>query len=219
MVTISPTTKAVFFDLNGTLIRDRKAHYAAFMSIFEESGIKITREEYEKKVTNHLNRQIWPAVFGHGIDPLTEQKLSDDKENRYLKLLPQLGGAVRGSKELLTTLKESSVKTVLVTTTPPSIAQTVLKLIGLQRLFDDMVTGKDVKRGKPDPEIYFKALTLSKVTADQAIVFEDSPQGVSAALAAGIRTVGVLPEYSQEELERSGVREFINDFTEVCVVQ
>lgn len=214
---IPRSVQAVFFDLNGTLVRDRVVHQAAFQEIFSARGISLTPEEYEQKVANRLNREIWPAVLGTSLEETEVQKLSQDKEKRYNTLLGTYGVAVPGAKELMQGLKESGRYIGLVTSAPPSVVERVMEFTGLDGFFDDVVNASVIHQGKPDPEAYMVALERSGYTAGNSLAFEDSPQGVRAAVAAGLGVVGVLPEYSEELLRMYGAQDVINDFTEVTL--
>lgn len=110
-------------------------------------------------------------------------------------------------------------KVGLVTTAPASVVEHILPLVGLHSEdFDVVVCGSDISHGKPDPECYLTAFAAAGVTASQVAVFEDSPQGVTAAMRAGANLlVGVLPEYSAQELQECGVQVFITSFDEVKV--
>ncbi len=216
MISISSTSiRAVLFDLNGTLIHDGAAHRAAFREVFAQNGVAISDQDYEKKVANHLNRQIWPAVLGD-VQPQRIAELTASKEQNYRRFMAQ-SGITPGAFELIQHIHAAGLKVVLVTTAQRETVKVVLKHLGLEGQFNEMVTGEDVSIGKPDPEIYLTALDRLEIMPSEALAFEDSPQGVQAAMAASIRTIGVLSEYAEKELSSYGVKEFITSFDEVIV--
>ena len=216
-LTIPPTVKAIFFDLNGTLIRDRAVHHAANDQMFTEYGVRLSEEERENKVANRLNREIWPAILNRQIDPVELSAISIVKERLYVKLLPALGNKVPGMLELLTALKGRGIYLGLVTSAPNDLVEHLLTYLHLEDIFDDIISGQMLNKGKPDPDAYLQALSRSGFNPNEVLVFEDSPQGVQAGVAAGLRVIGVLPDYSEEILRQFGASTVIADFTQITL--
>lgn len=213
MLLIPPTTRFVCFDLNGTLVRDRIVHAMAFNKVLEEEGILITDAEQEKRVTNSLNKLIWPQLLQKELSDSTVQQLSTRKEKYYLELLPIYGRLTRGIFSFLEFLAAKDISAVLVTTSPSSTTHAVITLLGLENSFVKIICGDDISQGKPSPEIYNLSLLKLHASAQETIAFEDSPKGIGSAFAAGIPVIGVLPEYTQQELAPYGAKSYIQDFT------
>jgi HAD superfamily hydrolase (TIGR01509 family) len=95
---------------------------------------------------------------------------------------------------LIKLLKSSSPQTRsgLVTTASRVNARAILEYHDLTRLFEIVVTGDDVVHHKPDPEAYFLAVELLKLSADECLAFEDSEIGIASAKAAGIEVVRIV---------------------------
>ena len=100
----------------------------------------------------------------------------------------------------------------LVTNAPVENAQHMLEALGLSERFAVKITIDDVARGKPDPLPYLTALERLGITADEALVFEDSPSGMRAAKAAGLFGFGILTGLTAEEMEAVGADRSIADF-------
>jgi beta-phosphoglucomutase len=143
--------------------------------------------------------------------------LSAKKEANYRRLLPDGGIVAAGLHECIQRIHAAGIRTAVATTLPRESVDFVLDFLELSEAFEVVVTGNDVTRGKPDPEIYVTVLDALGCHPEEVVAFEDSPQGVTAARAAGIRTIGVLPEYSAEVLERCGAGECIEGFEGVVV--
>ncbi|MEO0869584.1 MAG: HAD-IA family hydrolase [Cyanobacteria bacterium J06642_11] len=77
-----------------------------------------------------------------------------------------------------------------------------------------MIIADDLPKGKPDPLPYQTALNRLAITAAEALVFEDSPTGVRAAVAAGIPTIGITSSHSHDVLTRLGAIFTITDYTD-----
>lgn len=88
--------------------------------------------------------------------------------------------------------------------TPRENIEAVVEGAGLGGLFNNIVAAEDVVKGKPDPEVFLKAAELIGVVPERCIVFEDSLSGIEAALAGGMRVVGMTTSNDRELLEKSG---------------
>jgi HAD superfamily hydrolase (TIGR01509 family) len=88
-------------------------------------------------------------------------------------------------------LVRAELVTALVTSSRRVNAMRVLEIMDIVGLFDQMIFGDDVERGKPDPEPYHRALRLTGLGSLDAVAFEDSPVGIASAVAAGLRVIRV----------------------------
>ena len=80
---------------------------------------------------------------------------------------------------------------------------------------DRIISGDQVKRGKPDPEPYCRGAKLLGVQPEDCLVFEDAPSGVRAGVAAGCSVLGVLGTHNAEELREAGAKWIVNSLTKV----
>ena len=76
-----------------------------------------------------------------------------------------------------------------------------------------VVVGEEVKKGKPDPEIYLITAEKLNIEPEKCLVFEDSPPGVESAKRAGMKVIGILTTHSKEELNKADL--VINNFSEL----
>jgi HAD superfamily hydrolase (TIGR01509 family) len=93
---------------------------------------------------------------------------------------------MEGARETLTYLKKNHFKLTLVTSAAQEFAKLALNSLHLDSIFDEIITGEMVQKGKPNPDIYLLALKKGNLNAENVIVIEDSMHGVKAALDAGI---------------------------------
>ncbi|MEL6605152.1 MAG: HAD family hydrolase, partial [Cyanobacteria bacterium J06614_10] len=90
----------------------------------------------------------------------------------------------------------------------------MLQTLGLSDAFDPVVIADELPRGKPDPLPYQTALDKLGISAEEAIVFEDSRAGIRSAVGAGIATIGMTTTHQAEELMAVGAIATISDFTD-----
>ena len=189
--------KAVIFDMDGVLIDSMPYHAAAWVAVFANAGITIQRDDiYKMEGSNHIG--IIRLVFekaGRIPQPEDFHKLAEEKKEIFSKI--NKATVFEGIYELIDILKNKYALAVV----SGSDKAVVKELIG--RFFPDtfsvMVTGNDVKEGKPSPLSYLKAVEMLKVRKDECIVIENAPLGVESAKRAGLYCIAI-PTYVEPEL-------------------
>lgn len=188
---ITGRLKAVLFDMDGVLFDSMPNHAYAWSHAMTEYGLQMTREEVYMNegrtgsgTINMLAQRFW------GRDATEEEKqLIYEAKSKVFNFLPE-AKPMPGALETLQAVKTKGLKIVLVT----GSAQTSL-LEKLERSYPGffhqelMVTGFDVKLGKPYPEPYLKGLQKAGIKPEEGIVVENAPLGVQAGHAAGIFTI------------------------------
>lgn len=182
--------KLVIFDVDGLLLNTEFVWDTVWKNVadkYNEPGfydlhkyaVGITGKETEDLITNNL-----PDVE----NPL---QMLQEARNIGVQLLKTEVDVMPGAFELLDYLKARNFSLAVATTTPRNLTMERLKQTGLIDYFQVIVCGDEVKRRKPDPEIYTTVLMKTGYSADEAIVFEDTGYGITAAFNANIRPVMV----------------------------
>lgn len=205
--------KGVLFDLDGTLVDSDPIHTAVFIEFLGARGITLTEALYRTTMHGRQNvdifREILPDEDPHEMDRA--------KEAAYRERIGDWMEPMPGVREAIAALRASEVRTAAVTNAPRANLDAVLGATGLTDCFDFMISTDEVTRGKPDPEIYLRALDALGLDASDALAFEDSPSGIHAAIGAGLKVVGVTSTLSREDLLAIGVADTITDFTDAAL--
>ena len=195
-VTKNPQIKGVLFDLDGVVVFTDKYHYLGWKKLADEKGWAFDEEVNNgcRGVPRLASLQV---ILDHnGIDlPLKEkERLADVKNDVYKELLQQINDSdiYPGVIDLVKRLKAEGLKLAICSSSKN--AQTVLDALDLSKYFDAVVGGNDIKNPKPDPEIFLTGAKRLGLSPEECVVFEDAESGVEAALAAGMKCVGVGPE-------------------------
>jgi len=179
------------FDWDGVIINSAEHHERSW----ELLAAEIDRPLFEghfKAGFGMKNEVIIPELLKWTTDPVEIQRLSLRKEAIYREVVVERGiVALPGVENWLRTLREAGVACVIGSSTHRENILTSLGVIGLESYFDAMVTAEDVKRGKPDPEVFLTAAKKIGVEPAHGVVFEDALVGVAAAQAARMRVVAV----------------------------
>ena len=172
---------AIIADFDGTLVDTFEANYQAYKIAFGNNSLSITRDQYK-------------ACFGLRFDAFMNQMGIDDGDlmasikKSKAQIYPQCFGSLVPNTTLIAfirKMKSSGVKTAIASTAQKENLMNVLNHLHLADLFDEIITGTGVKKGKPDPEIYLKAMEVLGVSPEETLIFEDSEVGLQAAEASG----------------------------------
>ncbi|WP_223275590.1 HAD family hydrolase [Paenibacillus elgii] len=207
--------KAVIFDMDGVLIDSEPIHFLVEQQLFRQFGLRITEEEQHAYVGVPM-REMWKLIrTRHSLTLSEEQLLAGHKEQLIAEFsTAEPFEAMEGLRELLSEIKNRGLKTAVASSSPRQLIETVLARLRLTPMFDVIVSGEEVKQGKPSPDIFIEAASLLQATAGECIVIEDSCNGVRAAKSAGMECIGFYnPNSGNQDL--SGADRVIRHFSEI----
>jgi HAD superfamily hydrolase (TIGR01509 family) len=204
--------RALIFDMDGTLIDTDNQHFAAYAQVLAGVGMALERDEYDARMAGRPNLEILHEYFPDETDAY-RVALMNLKEDTF-KASAAVWEPLVGLSELLAWAREQGLAQALVTSAPRENATHLLEAVGLSGVFSPEVYAGELPHSKPDPLPYRTALEMLRITAAQAIVFEDSLAGVASGSGAGIFTVGVATTQRPEALRAAGASLVIRDFTD-----
>jgi HAD superfamily hydrolase (TIGR01509 family) len=181
---------AVFFDMDGLLVDTEKVWYDVESEVAERLGGTWGPDHQEELVGGSLPATVAYMLRVTGADVPPGRVAEWMLEGMTRRLAEGGAELMPGAADLLAEVRGAGVPMGLVTSSAKVIADLVLDAIGRDR-FDLVVTGDDVTRTKPDPEPYLTAARLLGADPARCAVLEDSPNGVTAATAAGCHVVAV----------------------------
>jgi HAD superfamily hydrolase (TIGR01509 family) len=186
-----PPLRALIFDMDGLLVDSEGLAAAAMDRFLAERGLTRQPDVHAQLLGRRLVEAIAIVRDGYGLDEELDLMIA-----RYGELrLESLRGAVRampGAAEIIERARLAGYRIALATSGLRVHADLSLGEAGLAGRFDTEVTGDEVPRGKPAPDLFLLAAQRLGVAPEEAIVLEDSPLGVEAAANAGMRAVAVL---------------------------
>lgn len=200
----------VIFDLDGVVIDSHPIHRRAWLRFLDSLGISIADGQLEF-VTQGGKRE---DILRHFLGPLTDEQVKDygrRKEALFreeaLEIQP-----IAGLGELLAALEEAGVQIGLASCGSQMRVHYVLDRLGWTHRFKCILTGDDVAHGKPDPTIFLKAAEKLQVACKDSVVVEDAVPGVQAAVAAGMKAIGVASNGATRDLLAAGAARVISNF-------
>lgn len=202
---------ALLFDLDGTLLHSDPIHIQVFAELLAGRGVRVDEAFYNRHVLGRMNTAVFAEFLPDEPDP---HGLSDHKEALFRARLPRPFPAMPGIGALLDRAEAEGIALAVVTNANPLNAEAMLAAIGLRSRFAHVVSGETCARGKPHPDPYLEGLRRTGASAARALAFEDSPAGIRAAVAAGIRVIGLRSSLPDAALRAAGAMATIQDFTD-----
>ncbi len=186
--------KALIFDFDGLILDTETPEVFVWQSIYKEYGFELPVDEWEKTIggyglSNFDAAEHLTHLSSGRLDPVSLRSRYRKESDAIIHFSPILPGVLG----MIEQAKAAGLKVAIGSSSPHSWVDTHAKRLGIFDLFDHIICADDVLPGrtKPNPDIYLKALDQLNVKNDEAVVFEDSPNGVLAARRAEIFVVAV----------------------------
>ena len=185
--------RGVIFDLDGVIVSTDDCHYLAWQRMADEEGIGFDRNINERlrgvSRMDSLNIILEKATRAYSE---AEKEAMAARKNAYYvaligKLTPQ--DILPGAMDVLAALRGIGIRVAIGSSSRNT--PVILKQIGLESYFDAVADGNHITRSKPDPEVFLLAASLLSLAPADCLVVEDADAGVEAALAGGMKALGV----------------------------
>jgi beta-phosphoglucomutase family hydrolase len=188
------------FDWDGVIINSAAQHEVSWDLLAKECG-KTLPENHFKRGFGMKNEVIIPELLGWTTMPVEIRILSLRKEAIYREVVREQGmTALPGVEPWLRMLRAEGIACAIASSTHLENITTTIEVLGLEEFFSVIISAEDVKRGKPDPEVFVTAAQQLGVEPGDAVVFEDALVGIAAAKAAGMRVVAVASTEPKDKL-------------------
>ena len=201
--------RAVIFDFDGVITDSEILHFRAFNQVLAQYGIELTKQDYYTTYLGFNDADCYKLLIGQGLlktDQGQIDNLIEQKKHIFKQLAQTEGKMIEGVRDFLTMLEQNNIPMAICSGSLLTEVEMVLEDSRLRHLFEVIVSGEQVKKGKPDPEGFLLSLQRlnenreNPITANQCIVIEDSHWGLEAAKAAGMHTIAVTNSYGAEQL-------------------
>ena len=191
----------VIFDLDGILVDSYRAHLESWQSLAREYGTAMTEAQFASlfgRTSPDIIREVWDSVSHDQVLAMAERK-----EALYREILDRNFPAMDGARELIDQLVEKNFVLAVGSSGPPQNVELSLQKLGRRKHFSAVITGRDVTRGKPDPQVFLTAAQRMDLEASQCAVIEDAPAGISAARAAGLTSIALTGTAPADKLRHA----------------
>lgn len=202
--------RAILFDMDGVLIDSEALMARAGILALREFGIEAVSEDFLPFVGRGEDKYIGGVAEKHGVRYDTAMK--DRAYDYYGQMVAAEATVPADTLPTLKALHARGIRMAVCSSADRVKVRYNLRAIGAdESLFGAIVTGSDVERKKPEPDIYLKGAELLGEKPEDCLVVEDAPSGIQAAHAGGIRAAGIASSFSAQELTRQANPEYLID--------
>ena len=185
--------KAFLFDLDGVIVDTAVYHYQAWKRLANELGFDIS-EDFNERLKGVSRTDSLDIILAHGGLTLPDEekdKLAAQKNNWYLELVSRMSSddILPGVATFFSQVRKAGLETALGSVSKN--APLILERIGMGNVFDAIIDGTKISKGKPDPEVFTKGAQELGVQPAECVVFEDAVAGVEAGKRGGMFVVGL----------------------------
>ncbi len=210
--------KAVIFDMDGVLLDTEKHFEYCWTKAAREAGFPFEKEHawMLRSLAAKFAEPLMKSIFG---DDFNFKSVRERRKELMIERLSEYGLEKKpGADEILAYLKEKGIKTAVATATEPACAREYLESVGLYDKFDYVVSAHVVANGKPMPDIYLYACEQIGENPSDCLAVEDSPNGILAAVRAGIPTV-MVPDRTMPDEELLAILHYcVADLLEIKAI-
>lgn len=193
---------ACIWDMDDVLVDSGRAHFAAWQALGRELGHTFTWQQHQQSL-GRRTPDILRLAWGLTGPAAAIARWSERKEALFREQAGRLQ-PLPGAVELVRALQAAGWAQAVASSGPPANVGLSLQVLGLTDVFAAIVTGADVRQGKPDPEIFRTAVRHLGAVPERSVVMEDAVTGVQAATAAGVFTIGITNTHTRADLEQAG---------------
>lgn len=197
---------AVLFDYNGVIVGDEHLQYQAMRDVLAKYGGVLTQEMYDKLLLGRPDKagfeslqDIFPQLQSKSVSDLVQEKVAT-----YRRILAAESIVFPAIKPLLDAL-QTKYSLGVVTGSLASEVLPVLEGADLLGYFECVITADQIVHGKPSPEGYLMGADALAIEPKNIVVIEDTPSGVAAAKAAGMKCIALEHSVSADQLEQADI--------------
>jgi HAD superfamily hydrolase (TIGR01549 family) len=206
------TTRAVLFDVDGTLVDSTYHHAVAWGRAFAAHGITVPMWRIHRTIGMGGDKLVG-EVAGAAVEEEHGDALPERWEEEYAGMVENVP-ALEGAADLVTRLHEDGCTIALASSGKQRFTEDAVRTLGIGDLVDLQTSSDDAEESKPEPDIF--GVTVEKLGADEAVAVGDTPYDVEAAARIGLRCVAVLTGgFSRAELEDAGAAVVVESLAEL----
>ncbi|MFA8434532.1 MAG: hexitol phosphatase HxpB [Marinifilaceae bacterium] len=192
--------KAAIFDMDGLLINSEPFWRRSEKRVFSNLGITLKDEMFEQFMGKRIDEVVATLYRQFPWSGVSQKEVAGQIVEGVIQLVLEEGEALKGVYQTLKLLKHLNIKLALASSSYLKIITAVLEKLEIADYFEVVHSAEFEKYGKPHPQIFITTAQKLEVDPEECIVFEDSFNGVIAALAANMKCVAVPdPEFGEQD--------------------
>jgi HAD superfamily hydrolase (TIGR01509 family) len=204
-------THAFMFDLDGTIVLTDEIYFHVWYTILYKYNIHLTDDLFHKYIQGNNDKYVINKLLPQVDINLTE--LSKEKDDRFIECIHKIK-VIDGIEDMMKKIKELGHKCCIVTNCNRTVANEIVKKIGIVSYIDFIICGSECTNGKPAPDPYLTAMKQYNIKNNNCFIFEDSKSGILSGRITNPKClIGIETLYTPNELINYGVDTTIKNYT------
>ena len=203
--------KGIIFDMDGTIVDSLPYHYKAWKIFFKENKV----ENFSKKLKDYKGGgtlDLMTAVYGNKYSRKELKIMTDDKEIIFREIYKNNVVPIMGFMDMFELIKSKKILVGIASNAIRKNVKMILSELKIYEKFDSIICGDEVRKGKPDPEMFDETVDRFNLKKEECLIFEDSVEGVSAAVNSKVDVVGITSSSSEKILIDKGCKTTIDNY-------
>ena len=197
--------------MDGTIVDSLPYHYKAWKIFFRENKVANFLEKL-KGYKGGGTLDLLTAVYGDKYSIKELKIMTDDKEIIFREIYRNNVEPIKGFMKTLKFIKQKKILVGLASNAIRKNVKMILNELNIYEDFDSIICGDEVKMGKPNPEMFNETVSRFKLKKKECLIFEDSLEGVSAAVNANVDVIGITSSTSGKVLSDRGCKLTMDDY-------
>mgnify|MGYP001367039278 CR=1 FL=1 len=203
--------KGVIFDMDGTIVDSLPFHYKAWKIFFNENKV----ENFSEKLKDYKGGgtlDLMNAVYGDKYSRKELKIMTNDKEIIFREIYKNNVVPIMGFMEMFELIKSKNILVGIASNAIRKNVEMILSELKIYEKFDSIICGDEVKKGKPDPEMFNETVKRFNLKKEECLIFEDSVEGVLGAVNSKVDVVGITSSTSKKVLNNKGCKITIDNY-------
>lgn len=192
--------KYIIFDFDGVLVDTEYSTFLYYKKIFPNYGFSLKESDFKYKI-GRKSIDFLKDVMGNNFTEELAQKLTKIKRDAFQQNIKKYLKPISDSMNFLEKANKQGFALAIGSQNEKVLLEKAIDVFGIRHFFKAIISLQDIKNKKPNPEVFLKTAEKLGIFPKEAVVIEDTPDGIKAARCGGFKVIGLTTSLSAEDLK------------------